>query len=139
MPTHPDDPRSTPGATPDPAPAAHIPAPPPPIPEALTRPVDVPESLRRARAAGSQGPAQAAGDIAKGFGPALEFLATIAAAAFLGWAFDRWQRSQPTGMMVGLAVGFVVAFVRIVRDSLRQDRAATTRAAPRDPPSRPHA
>ncbi|MGD9689556.1 MAG: AtpZ/AtpI family protein [Phycisphaerales bacterium] len=60
--------------------------------------------------------------MAKAWGTALDFIFTIVAGAALGWGFDRWQGTEPKGMMGGLAVGFVVAFIRIVRSTLRQER-----------------
>lgn len=61
--------------------------------------------------------------IAKAWGTALDFLFTIFAAALLGWLFDRWKGTAPTGLMVGCGLGFVLAFVRIVRSTLKQERA----------------
>ncbi|HZW07987.1 MAG TPA: AtpZ/AtpI family protein [Phycisphaerales bacterium] len=67
--------------------------------------------------------------MAKAWGTALDFIFTIIAGALLGYGFDRWKGTAPTGLMVGLALGFVVAFIRIVRSTLRQEREETRRKA----------
>lgn len=59
----------------------------------------------------------------KAWAIAFEFVITIVAGIGLGWLFDRWKGSAPTGALVGMAAGFVMAFYRIVRATQAQDRA----------------
>lgn len=53
---------------------------------------------------------------------AMDFVFTILAGALLGWLADRWRHSIPLWTMVGLALGFVTAFIRIVRATQREER-----------------
>jgi F0F1-type ATP synthase assembly protein I len=72
--------------------------------------------------------------MAKAWGIALDFIFTIFAAAALGYGFDYWKKTAPTGVMIGLAIGFVVAFIRIVRSTMKEDRAEDDRRkAAREP------
>ena len=66
-------------------------------------------------------------DLGTAWGVAFNFVATIIAGVLLGWLFDWWRSTRPWGILIGLAVGFVVALVQIVRYSLRQDRDAAAR------------
>lgn len=91
------------------------------IPEVLIRPVKVPESLAEER----QGRTATTGgwtDTAKAWAIALDFILTIAAGAVLGWLFDRWQGTAPTGSIIGFGLGFVLALIRIIRRTLREER-----------------
>jgi F0F1-type ATP synthase assembly protein I len=54
---------------------------------------------------------------------AMDFVFTIIAGAVLGWLFDRWRGTAPAGALIGLAVGFVLAFYRIVRATQKQEAA----------------
>ncbi len=54
---------------------------------------------------------------------AMDFVFTIIAGAALGWLFDRWRGTAPTGAAVGLGLGFVLAFYRIVRATQKQEAA----------------
>ena len=67
--------------------------------------------------------------MAKAWGVALDFVFTVMAGGALGWGFDKWRGTAPNGVMVGLALGFVVAFIRIVRATLRQEREDARRKA----------
>lgn len=58
-----------------------------------------------------------------GFAMAFDFVGSVGAGALLGYLFDRWQGTSPTGTLVGLGVGFVGAMIRIVRASQKADRA----------------
>lgn len=53
---------------------------------------------------------------------ALDFVFTIIAGALVGWLADKWRHSLPLWTMVGLAIGFVTAFIRIVRATQREER-----------------
>lgn len=91
-----------------------------------THPGPIPEVLREpansGRPSGSNPPDEGVWGMAKAWGIALDFIFTIIAGAALGWGFDKWRGTAPNGLMVGIGVGFVVAFIRIVRATLRQER-----------------
>jgi F0F1-type ATP synthase assembly protein I len=65
--------------------------------------------------------------MAKAWGIALDFIFTIIAGAALGYGFDYWKKTAPTGLMIGIGIGFVVAFIRIVRSTLKEQRAEDER------------
>ncbi len=95
----------------------------------------IPELLKRpARGHGPatkvQGEGLAAGlaGAGKAWAIAFEFITTVIGAGVLGWLVDRWRGSSPVGALVGLALGFGVAFVRIVRTTQAQERAERARA-----------
>jgi ATP synthase protein I len=77
------------------------------IPEILRAPVRQPEPPPE--------PPQSWGQAAAAWGIALDFVFTIIAGAALGWLIDWWLKSSPWGVLGGLALGFVTAFVRIVK------------------------
>lgn len=79
------------------------------------------------RPAPSQGSMAGLAGAGKAWGIALEFIATIMFGGGLGWLIDRWKHSASVGVLVGLALGFVVAFVRIVRTTQAQERADAAR------------
>ena len=37
----------------------------------------------------------------------------------IGYAFDRWQGTEPWGLVVGLALGIVVGFYELIRVAMR--------------------
>lgn len=90
------------------------------IPEVLRTPVQRPESMQ-ATSKSKEGGLGFLG-IAKAWGTALDFLFTIFAGAALGWLFDKWQGTAPKGLMIGCGLGFVLAFIRIVRSTMKQER-----------------
>jgi hypothetical protein len=65
--------------------------------------------------------------MARAWATAMDFVFTVVAGAGLGWGFDYWQKTLPWGTLVGLGVGFVGAFIRIVRATQRQERAERER------------
>jgi F0F1-type ATP synthase assembly protein I len=87
------------------------------IPEVLRKPVRQPEPL--------PSPPQSWGQAAAAWGIALDFVFTIIAGAGLGWLIDRWLNSAPWGVLVGLALGFGAAFVRIVKRTQTSARRKT--------------
>lgn len=91
--------------------------PPPPIPELLTKPVHDPRTQAPSQSTMSQ-----MGDMGRAWGMAFEFIVMIFAGAAGGWLLDRWLKSAPKGLMAGLALGFVFAFIRIVRATQAQER-----------------
>ncbi len=114
------DPHATPepttGADPDPAeffPDLPEPAPPPKPPIFPSIPARKPDEKK---------PASSLADVGRGWSVALEFVFTILASGGLGYAFDTWKGTAHTGTLIGLALGFVIAFWRIVKDALAQDR-----------------
>lgn len=70
-------------------------------------------------------------DVGRGWSVALEFVFTILASGGLGYAFDRWKGTAHTGTLIGLALGFVIAFWRIVKDALAQDKRDQQNKPPR--------
>lgn len=64
---------------------------------------------------------------AKAWAVAFDFIFTIIAGAVLGWLADRWQGTNPRGLLIGLSLGFVLAFIRIVRHAQKEDRAAAAK------------
>lgn len=74
-----------------------------------------------------------------------DFAATVAAGGVVGYLIDRWRASHPWGLLVGLILGILVAFVRFTRDALALTRADVRRYRdahppkpdPPRPPSRP--
>jgi F0F1-type ATP synthase assembly protein I len=92
---------------------------PEPMPDVLKKAAPEPEPP-------AEGPSEMIG-MAKAWAFALDFIFTILAAAGLGWLFDRWRSTGPAGLLVGLALGFVFAFWRIIRATQNQERAEAER------------
>jgi F0F1-type ATP synthase assembly protein I len=55
-------------------------------------------------------------------GLGMEVAAQVAAGALLGWLFDRWRGTDPTGLMVGGIAGIAVGLFSLVRGSLKLNR-----------------
>lgn len=72
-------------------------------------------------------------EAAKAWSVALDFVVSTVAGAVIGWLIDRWLGSKPWGTLIGLGVGFVVAFVRIIRYSQRSEREELARRSGRSP------
>src|SRR5262245_45359227 len=108
-----------------PQPDERDPAPPDPrlqIPEVLRTPVRQPDldpvfGYKKARYQASE-----MSSMGRAWAMAMDFVFTIIAGALLGWLFDYWRSSLPIGTLVGLGLGFVTAFIRIVRATQRQER-----------------
>jgi F0F1-type ATP synthase assembly protein I len=66
-------------------------------------------------------PIDAAG-MGRAWGIALDFVFSVLAGALVGWLIDRWRGWLPVGTIVGLGVGFVSGFIRIIRTTQRQER-----------------
>lgn len=91
------------------------------IPEVLRTPVRKPEHYGTPR----MGPSVADwGDTARAWGLALEFVFSTVGALVLGYLIDRWAGTTPRWSFIGLALGLVLAFVRIVRHTQRQQKDA---------------
>jgi ATP synthase protein I len=96
-------------------------------------PGPVPEVLRAPAAARPEKAPSTMSSIAgmgAAWGVAFDFIVTILTGLILGWALDHWGPTTPWGILGGLAVGFVAAFVRIIRATQREDRAAAARKRP---------
>lgn len=87
------------------------------IPEVLRKPSQIPPDPDK-RPAVSEGM-----QMGRALATAMDFVFTILAGAILGWLFDKWRGTNPTGALVGLSLGFVLAFYRIVRATQKQERA----------------
>lgn len=55
-------------------------------------------------------------------GLGMEVASEVAAGAALGWLWDRWRGSGPTGLLVGSIVGIVVGLWTMIRKSLKLTR-----------------
>jgi len=103
-----------------------IPEPPPPpeIPELLTRPVDHP-------AAAPEKPRSSSGisEMGKAWGVAMDFVFSILGSLLIGHFLDRWLQTTPKITLIAMAVGFVFAFWRIVRRTLKEERDEASRKA----------
>lgn len=78
-------------------------------------------------------PAQSLGESAKAWGIALDLVFMTVGGLLLGWLIDRWLGTDPAGALIGLALGFVLGFVRLIRISLRaeaKDRAGKDQSPP---------
>lgn len=64
---------------------------------------------------------------ARAWGMGFDFISTILVGVFLGWLLDRWITPSPAGVMGGLGVGFVLAFMRIIKASARESQAQMAR------------
>lgn len=88
------------------------------IPEVLRRPVEHP-SKHPKPAAGTQ---SGLGDLGKALAIGLDFLFTAAAGGVVGYFVDRWLGSAPTGLLIGLGIGFAAGTVRLIQRSTAEDR-----------------
>lgn len=95
------------------------------IPDVLRQPAD----LRPGPGAKSRGETRRAGgesglmSMARAWALAFDFIFTIIGGGLLGWLFDWWRGTAPTGAIIGFAIGFATAFYRIVRHTQKQERA----------------
>jgi F0F1-type ATP synthase assembly protein I len=71
-------------------------------------------------------------------GLGMQVASEAGAGALLGWLFDRWRGTAPTGLLVGAVIGIVVALWSLIRGGLKLnrdlDREAARRRAARDDP-----
>ncbi|MBK7404706.1 MAG: AtpZ/AtpI family protein [Phycisphaerales bacterium] len=66
-------------------------------------------------------PLSGMGESMKAWGIALDLVFMTVGGFGVGWLIDRWLHSDPAGVLIGLALGFVTGFVRLVRSSLRAE------------------
>ena len=55
-------------------------------------------------------------------GVGLEFAVAVLLFTLIGYGIDRWLNSLPAATLVGFALGFTVAFYRIIKFSQRMNR-----------------
>lgn len=55
-------------------------------------------------------------------GIGFETAAQVAAGVLLGWLFDRWQGTDPTGVLVGGVLGIAVAMWTLIKGTLKLNR-----------------
>jgi len=91
------------------------------IPEVLRTPVKRPTLGQSTPGAVGSG----LGEVGRALSIALDFLFTIGGAGALGWLLDRWQGWTPYGLLIGLGLGFLLATVRIIQRSNREDARST--------------
>ncbi len=60
-------------------------------------------------------------------GLGMEFASAIAVGGLAGWLFDRWQGTQPNGVLVGLVVGIVGGGFNLIRQAMAANKRATER------------
>ncbi len=94
-------------------------------PEADDPRLAIPEVLRE-RPGDGRGPKlepkkESFGDTAKAWGMALDLVFTTIGGFLLGWGFDYWRGTGPWGAIIGLAVGFMLAAVRLIRSTLKAE------------------
>src|SRR5262245_25030546 len=105
-----------------------LPSPPDPsdprlqIPEVLRTPVRKPDlepvfGDKKERAEASE-----MSSMGRAWAMAMDFVFSILAGAGVGYLIDYWRNSLPIGTCVGLGLGFVTAFIRIIRATQRQER-----------------
>jgi len=95
-------------------------------------PPEIPHTLRGdGRPARSSTPrtAPAWGETAKAWALAFDFIVTVLAGAGLGWAGATWIGGNlALWVMGGLGLGFAMALTRIIRQTLKAERAASAKA-----------
>ena len=55
-------------------------------------------------------------------GLGMEVASEVVAGALLGWAFDKWRGTAPTGLLVGSIAGIAVGLWTLVRRGLQLNR-----------------
>lgn len=104
-------------------PAWREPPPPPPIPALLREPTR-PKAASTPAASESK---ESLVGMGRAWAVALDFVFTVLAGAGLGWVAGRFAGHQPAWVMGGLALGFAVALIRILRGTMREERAEAER------------
>ena len=55
-------------------------------------------------------------------GLGMEVASEVAGGVILGWAFDKWRGTAPTGLLVGSIAGIVVSLFTLVRGAVKLNR-----------------
>jgi F0F1-type ATP synthase assembly protein I len=55
-------------------------------------------------------------------GLGMEVASQVGAGALLGWLFDRWRGTAPTGLLVGATIGIVVGLWSLIKGGLKLNR-----------------
>jgi len=92
------------------------------IPEVLRKPVVKPDFDPVYGDKNSRGKDPGIAGMGRAWAISLDFVVTILAGTGLGYLADYFLKSLPTGTIIGLVLGFITAFIRIIRASQRMDR-----------------
>lgn len=95
---------------------------------------EMPEILRERPPAARESTAPPIAGIARGWGLAIDFIASILLMLLLGWVVDGWQGTSPAFTLAGLGVGFAIALTRIIRATLREERREAAKRGKIQPP-----
>ncbi len=82
-------------------------------------------SSRPENASGSGPESSLEGETRIGFrmaGIGMEVVSQVAAGALLGWIFDRWRGTAPTGLLIGSVIGIIVGMWSFIRGALKLNR-----------------
>ena len=55
-------------------------------------------------------------------GLGMEVATQVGAGALLGWLFDRWRGTAPTGLLVGAVIGIVVGLWSLIKGGVKLNR-----------------
>jgi ATP synthase protein I len=91
-----------------------------PIPDVLKERPDAGRAARR----GGAGEDASRSALARIYAIGTDFGVTVIAGIAIGWTVDHFARTGPWGLLVGLALGFVVGGVRFFREGLAANRRA---------------
>jgi len=56
------------------------------------------------------------------FGLGLELAGAVAVLTWLGYQFDRWQRTEPWGLLTGAMIGIVGGLYNLLKTALAANR-----------------
>ncbi len=73
-------------------------------------------------AGGQSGGSGGGGELWRLSGLGMEFVSAIAAGGLIGWLFDRWLGTKPTGVLIGLLVGILGGGWVLIRQALEANR-----------------
>jgi F0F1-type ATP synthase assembly protein I len=94
------------------------PARPPEIPELLRHPAPKADPYVGSRFGNSnRGQADTMGQLGRVMAIGTNFAAIVGAGCLLGWLLDRWLKSSPTCLLIGLAVGLIGGGYGFVREA----------------------
>ena len=86
------------------------------IPELLQQPVRHPSLDRKPRS-----DLAGLGELMKALAIGVDFLATAAAGALLGWGLDWWMGWTNRGLLIGLGIGFAYGTFRLLQRTARDE------------------